>query len=75
MNKHGNRFKVFVRGIKKTVRTTPDGEYWRLLAPGTAHEVSASADGYEASPFEAVPVPRSRTPTPVVRQIRLRRLQ
>jgi hypothetical protein len=33
----GHLLRVRVRGIDKEVETSPQGEYWRLLTPGTYH--------------------------------------
>ncbi|XP_071060908.1 carboxypeptidase Z isoform X1 [Pseudochaenichthys georgianus] len=44
----GNRIKgatISVRGIKKDVTTAEDGDYWRLLNPGT-HILTTTAKGY-----------------------------
>ena len=41
---------VTIRGNTKTVRTTQNGEFWRLLTPGY-YNISASAIGYNQSPW------------------------
>lgn len=40
--------QIKIRGNGKHIRTTRDGEYWRLLVPGE-HVISASANGYTDS--------------------------
>lgn len=40
--------QIKMRGNGKHIRTTRDGEYWRLLVPGE-HVISASANGYTDS--------------------------
>ncbi|XP_072934189.1 carboxypeptidase D isoform X2 [Epargyreus clarus] len=47
---------VTVEGIRHSVRTAADGDYWRLLRPGT-YNVTASKIGYE-SVTEQVTVPK-----------------
>ncbi len=46
--------EVHVDGLSKSVFTTREGEYWRLLAPGRAYKVYATAEGYERSAEETV---------------------
>ena len=48
--------RIKIRGNSKVIRTTRDGEYWRLLTPGE-HTISASANGYERSQPVQVFVP------------------
>lgn len=60
---------VKVRGNGKTIRSTRDGEYWRLLPPGE-HIISATANGYEPSEEMQVFVPENR---PVYHKIVLSR--
>ena len=40
---------VRVKGINKGIRTTSDGEYWRLLVPGRSYAIYATAKGFEDS--------------------------
>jgi len=40
--------RVKIRGNGKVIRTTRDGEFWRLLVPGE-HVLTVSANGYESS--------------------------
>jgi len=40
--------RVKIRGNGKVIRTTRDGEFWRLLVPGE-HVLSVTANGYESS--------------------------
>lgn len=50
LDKEGNPVpdaKVHVKGIDKPVVTSKDGEYWRLLTPGS-YEVKAQYDGFES---------------------------
>jgi len=51
--------RIKIRGNSKVIRTTRDGEYWRLLTPGE-HIISASANGYERSQPVRVTVPNNR---------------
>lgn len=53
--------KIKIRGNAKEVRTTRDGEYWRLLTPGE-HVISASANGYQRSQPVQVFVPDNNRP-------------
>ncbi|XP_063832950.1 carboxypeptidase D [Ostrinia nubilalis] len=46
---------IAVEGIRHTVRSAVDGDYWRILLPGT-YNVTASRSGYE-SVTEEVTVP------------------
>ncbi|XP_069356979.1 carboxypeptidase D-like isoform X2 [Maniola hyperantus] len=46
---------IFVSGIHHTVRSAKDGDYWRLLTPGT-YNITASKNNYE-SMTEQVTVP------------------
>ncbi len=45
------RATITVSGISHTVVTADDGDYWRLLLPGT-YNVMASADGYSSETKE-----------------------
>jgi len=55
--------KIFVEEIEKPVRATGDGEYWRLLTPGTYH-LTARKPGYRSKTLR-VSVPASqRGPQP-----------
>lgn len=40
---------ILVRDRPKSIRTTSNGEYWRLLLPGGPYELMAVANGYENS--------------------------
>jgi hypothetical protein len=48
--------QVLVEGIRKPVRTTVSGEYWRLLTPGKTYSVYATAKGYGESERHSVRV-------------------
>ena len=50
-----------MEGIEKSVRTTANGEYWRLLVPGT-YNVRATAPGYGSSKVSTVTVDSSEWP-------------
>ncbi|XP_059211115.1 carboxypeptidase Z-like [Centropristis striata] len=61
-DEEGNSIKgarVSVRGIRHDVTTAENGDYWRLLAPGT-HIVSASAPGFTRA-LKKVQLPRMAT--------------
>uniref|UniRef100_H0VW92 Carboxypeptidase Z n=1 Tax=Cavia porcellus TaxID=10141 RepID=H0VW92_CAVPO len=47
--------RIVVRGIRHDVTTAPDGDYWRLLPPGS-HVVIAQAPGY-AKVMKRVTIP------------------
>ena len=47
---------VWVKGIHKGIRTTSDGEYWRLLVPGRSYTIHATAKGFEDSDEHIVSV-------------------
>jgi len=47
---------ITIRGNGKGIRSTRDGEFWRLLPPGE-HIISASAKGYQRSTPKQVFVP------------------
>ncbi|XP_026313538.1 carboxypeptidase D isoform X2 [Hyposmocoma kahamanoa] len=48
---------ISVEGVHHNVKTAQDGDYWRLLVPGT-YNITASKTGYE-SVSETVTVPQS----------------
>ena len=51
---------VWVKGINKGVRTTSDGEYWRLLVPGRSYTIYATAKGFEDSDEQIVSVAQGK---------------
>lgn len=48
--------KVHVSGIDHYIMSAADGDYWRIIAPGTFN-VRVTAEGYEDSAVETVTVP------------------
>ena len=58
-----------IQGNTKTVRTTQNGEFWRLLTPGY-YNISASATGYNQSPWIQVLVSENEA---IYQQIELER--
>lgn len=61
---------VKVRGNKKAVKTSRDGEFWRLLVPGN-HVIFASANGYRDS--DPIQVEVRNNNQPVYKRIVLQR--
>ena len=59
-----------IQGNTKTVRTTQNGEFWRLLTPGY-YNISASATGYNQSPWIQVLVSENEA---IYQQIELERI-
>ena len=47
---------VWVKGIRKGIRTTSEGEYWRLLVPGRSYTIYATAKGFDKSDEHIVSV-------------------
>ena len=47
---------VWVKGIRKGIRTTSEGEYWRLLVPGRSYTIYATAEGFDKSDEHIVSV-------------------
>jgi len=52
--------RIKIRGNGKVIRTTRDGEFWRLLVPGE-HVLSVTANGYENSEPVQIFVRRDQT--------------
>ena len=51
---------IRIRGNAKAIKSTRDGEYWRLLPPGE-HVIFATANGYQDSQEMSVSVPNQET--------------
>ena len=64
-----NLFQIIIRGNRKVLRTTRDGEYWRLLVPGN-YQMVVRANGY--APSEPIPVTVTQN-GPVIKNVTLRR--
>ena len=47
--------QIRIEGNQKVIRTTRDGEYWRLLVPGN-YRMQVTADGYRDSESISVSV-------------------
>merc|ERR1711902_4070 len=61
--------KVSVQGIRKNIRGTVRGEYWRLLTPGS-YTVTVSAPNCQPSQ-QVVEVRGGRPPKPTIANFRL----
>ena len=61
--------QIRIEGNRKVVRTTRDGEFWRLLVPGN-YRLQVRANGYRDS--EPIPVSVTRN-NPTYRKIVLQR--
>lgn len=61
-------------GIDKNIRTSPRGEYWRLLVPGT-YTVFAKAHGHQPSLPEIVKIPLVWPPMTVVKHFKLYKVE
>ena len=48
-------YQIRIEGNQKVIRTTRDGEYWRLLVPGN-YRMQVTADGYRDSESISVSV-------------------
>ena len=62
-------YQIRIEGNRKVVRTTRDGEFWRLLVPGN-YRMQVRANGYRDS--ESVPVSVTRN-NPTYKKIVLQR--
>ena len=62
-------FQIIIRGNRKVLRTTRDGEYWRLLVPGN-YQMVVRANGY--APSDPIPVTVTQN-GPVIKNVTLRR--
>ena len=51
--------RIVVKGIEHYVASAENGDYWRLLAPGT-YSIKVEALGYESSASRKVVVPECR---------------
>lgn len=61
--------QINVQGIEKTIIGTKNGEYWRLLVPGT-YTVTASAPGFQPV-TKPVSVGASEPPAPSILHFQL----
>ena len=62
--------QIRIEGNQKVIRTTRDGEYWRLLVPGN-YRMQVTADGYRDSESISVSVTQNN---PTYQKIVMQRL-